>query len=263
MNTDQFYQWLQTREISEDFQSEMLNELSKKHPWSPHLQMLLLKHKQKQVDANFQNQLTKTAFIVPDRKILYHFLHESTITNQEQITQAEEVQFQQPAEIEDTIPSADEITTPQIPVSATEFISEQHESDTESKNNSSSENLLSIIKQRLEELNKEKTESSSDLSQKLENPNFETHLDTKMDRIDKFIAEEPKIHVDRNYVSTEDLSAKSTTDSMEIISETLARIYLSQKKNQKAIDIYNQLILKFPEKSSYFANQIEMIQNND
>jgi hypothetical protein len=51
-----------------------------------------------------------------------------------------------------------------------------------------------------------------------------------------------------------------------LMTETLAKVYLEQKKYQKAIQAYEILILKYPEKSSFFANRISDIkilqQNN-
>ena len=45
--------------------------------------------------------------------------------------------------------------------------------------------------------------------------------------------------------------------------ETLAGIYLEQGYSQEAIDIYSQLILRYPEKSVYFAALIDEINKKD
>ena len=44
------------------------------------------------------------------------------------------------------------------------------------------------------------------------------------------------------------------------MTETLARIYLEQKNYEKAIQSYKILSLKYPEKSSFFADQIKAVQ---
>jgi hypothetical protein len=44
------------------------------------------------------------------------------------------------------------------------------------------------------------------------------------------------------------------------MTETLAHVYLEQKKYQKAITAFTVLSLKYPEKSSFFANQIKAIK---
>jgi hypothetical protein len=44
------------------------------------------------------------------------------------------------------------------------------------------------------------------------------------------------------------------------MTETLAKIYLEQKKYSQAIQAYDILILKYPEKSVFFANRIEEIK---
>jgi len=45
-----------------------------------------------------------------------------------------------------------------------------------------------------------------------------------------------------------------------LMTETLARIYLEQKNYKKAIQSYNILSLKYPEKSGFFADQIKAIK---
>ena len=46
----------------------------------------------------------------------------------------------------------------------------------------------------------------------------------------------------------------------EYFTETLARIYIKQGRYQKALDIIQRLSSNFPEKNSYFADQIRFLE---
>jgi hypothetical protein len=80
--------------------------------------------------------------------------------------------------------------------------------------------------------------------------------------IDKFINTNPRIEPqkDKIYLPNEDISKPFTEESGGLVTETLAKIYVNQGYYSKAIDIYEKLSLKFPEKSSYFASQIEKVK---
>lgn len=84
--------------------------------------------------------------------------------------------------------------------------------------------------------------------------------------IETFIKNEPRISslqkADRNMPQTsQDLSQKSIILPSGVISENLAGIMIKQGKTDKAIEIYEKLILKYPQKKAYFAEKIEHLRN--
>ena len=85
---------------------------------------------------------------------------------------------------------------------------------------------------------------------------------TPSDLIDRFIMTSPRI--ERMTPAAEqpvkDLAEPSAEEQGTFITETLARIYVNQGYYFKAINIYEKLSLKYPEKSAYFASRIEKIK---
>jgi hypothetical protein len=57
------------------------------------------------------------------------------------------------------------------------------------------------------------------------------------------------------------VAVKSITEKEEVASETLAELLVGQGRNEKAIEMYNRLILLFPEKSGYFAAKINNLKS--
>ena len=80
------------------------------------------------------------------------------------------------------------------------------------------------------------------------------------DLIDSFISANPHIKPvgEVNDVETVVLDNTNVTDS--IFTESLAKIYIKQGQYDKAIRIFEKLNLKYPEKSSYFADQIRFLK---
>ena len=79
--------------------------------------------------------------------------------------------------------------------------------------------------------------------------------------IEKFISKKPKL----NIKSIEEPEIHEDNESTELIkeslvTETLAKLYVEQENYEKAIQTYKILILKFPEKNSYFASAIKKLK---
>lgn len=90
----------------------------------------------------------------------------------------------------------------------------------------------------------------------------------KAEIIDKFIETNPKISPIRQTAIVPAVSLDNDKEENSyLMTETLARVYLEQKKYTKAIQAYEILILKYPEKISFFADRISDIkilqQNNN
>lgn len=83
--------------------------------------------------------------------------------------------------------------------------------------------------------------------------------------IDSFISSNVgiiKADADSNEYSTADLSKESGQLSDKVISENFAKVLAQQGKIKQAIQMYEKLSLKYPEKSSYFASLIKKLNTN-
>lgn len=77
--------------------------------------------------------------------------------------------------------------------------------------------------------------------------------------LDAFLKSNPKI-VPSDEIQEIDIEAASSIEDESLITETIAQLYMNQKQFKKAITAYKALILKYPEKSSFFAIQIQEAQ---
>ncbi|PWL40361.1 hypothetical protein DKG77_05955 [Flagellimonas aquimarina] len=82
----------------------------------------------------------------------------------------------------------------------------------------------------------------------------------KFDLLDKFIENKPKITPNDNLKSKVNIKESTKMDKNELMTETLAKVYLEQKKYKKAIQAFKILSLKYPEKNGFFADQIRAVK---
>ena len=140
--------------------------------------------------------------------------------------------------------------------------------------NSGNRNLLFDIISQQEDLNISKATST----QKLKKDELHSFLDwisivqTKKivrskkqnpdEIINLFLENKPKIknNTKQRFFNASENARKSIKENNDIITETLAKVYAKQEHFEKAILAYQKLSLKYPQKSSYFAEQIKVIK---
>ncbi|RPA67925.1 hypothetical protein EF405_13310 [Cyclobacteriaceae bacterium YHN15] len=61
----------------------------------------------------------------------------------------------------------------------------------------------------------------------------------------------------------DDLSEKSTKLNPDLITEAYAKILVKQGKNNRAKEIYKKLMVKFPDKNTYFAELLKELEENN
>ncbi|MEZ2415807.1 hypothetical protein ACA086_12640 [Muriicola sp. E247] len=104
-------------------------------------------------------------------------------------------------------------------------------------------------------------EQKADIPENMEFPIAEeSEKKKKFDLIDRFLEENPKIIPQEQDSSKVDITESTKINSEELMTETLARVYLEQKKYKKALQAYKILSLKYPEKSSFFASRIKAVK---
>jgi hypothetical protein len=277
-----------------------VNELINIFPYFQSAYMLLLKGLQNTADVKFENQLRVSAMRIADREVLYYFLKKETKTevkpeitavvvavpDENDSTESHQTVIESAKNSEDLINEIErsivDEKTEEKNIDHSVMISTDagfDESDAavliiDEETGTVEEKITYMdpgfaVPEQTDLLELEPDESKvnespgnnlSDDKQVLKGTPSVKELQS--DLIEKFIIANPRIEPAREKSDkpVEDISRPFVEEGGGFVTETLARIYIKQGYFSKAIDIYEKLSLKFPEKSSYFATQIEKVR---
>jgi len=221
-----------------------MDALLKEFPYFQTAWLLYAKNLQLIDDVRLGSQVKAAALHTPDRAMLYRLLHEV----HEKKSEKYGCQFAKTSSIEKNIiiDSANKTDISQIIIS---------------------DGLLDFGFMRIEFAPESKFSASLPAEQSTVFESNTTEPDVKDSRIknklliDRFISDKPKIIPKETEIALNtDLPDIERGENEELISETLAQIYVKQGYFEKALRTYEKLSLKYPEKSIYFATQIKKIE---
>ena len=257
MNISDLTYLLNKPETINEKQTIALENVVLQFPYFQSARALHLKGLFNQESFRYNYELKKTAAYTTDRTILFEFITSDNFTaiQQEKIDEIQKSLLDIEVHHMEEVIVLSETTTPEEETNEIGPTSEEKLDIgkplpfTQSERHSFQEWLqltkFSPIEREIEEKN---TQNDPEKQKKL-------------DIIDKFIEANPKIAPVKETTKPPANISKSTEEPTHLMTETLAKVYLEQKKYTKAIQAYEILILKYPEKSSFFADRINEIKN--
>ena len=226
MNTERIISLIENPNLINKKDIAFLEDISIKHPSFSVSHILLAKGLLNTKSVRYNQKLKKSALYSLDRKQLFRLISQD-------VKKDEIVKENTPIEV---IKVEEEVI---ITKKEELKIGQPLEFD-ETEEYSFSEWLVLT---KVQKINREKSEEKTDL-------------------INDFIEKSPTIEVEKNkFFSPTETAKSSIIENEELVTETLARVYLEQEHFEKAIEAYKKLSLKYPKKSSFFADQINLIKD--
>lgn len=285
MTVKEFVEILKNPYVIGEEQAHELDHIVKEYPYFQAARVLQLKVLHSEGNYRYNKALKLAAAHVLDRSVLYEFIHSEAVVPDISALKQDLNEIKKAVQRQEAKENAEIVNVeylppepfaiPQVPKSifdedifSEKFIrqgdiesilvyKEEVDDVTPETERVQGKNVLGdrldSISEWLKSISEDKSMQSSEYK--------DDNVAKKFHLIDKFLETNPKIEPVKDYSSNVNLANEVKTDPRQLMTETLAQVYVNQKKYKQAIQAYEILILKNPEKSAYFASQIQEIKN--
>ncbi|MDA3892361.1 MAG: hypothetical protein PF517_11920 [Salinivirgaceae bacterium] len=262
MNKTLFYQYMHHPELLDERSLTEIENILEAYPYFQSARLLHIKNLCNQGSISYNRELKKTAVWITDRSQLFYLLDERVLLPVDDYSDRKKQNTE--TSIEDSALDFSALSE------VTEFASKREKTKAELQNDELSQLIMSGAAQSSTFFNvDDKVDLESFVKTfKKRKPDDDAKVDAIEEKsehrkklIDSFIFEQPKIAPVHSKKEEYDLSPPDDKNAdSDMITDTLAKIYINQGKYEKAILAYEKLSLKYPRKNIYFAGQIQQIK---
>lgn len=258
MDRERLLDIMRNPEILNDRDLPEITELLNHFPFFQSARMLYVKNLRNQGYANYPKCLRETAIYITNRTKLFFLLDERVILKDNEVS-AQKIIEDQIIDFQKLSDATDSVIGRKAKAKAEE---EKKKAATEAIRNmitsGGSGEYFGKVDDTLD-LNSFK----ETFGKKQQTPTKAERHASLLDGFTGFNIERPKVtDTPKANDDSVDLSLKSSTENADLMSETLAQIYVKTKAYEKAIAMYEKMCLKYPEKKPYFAERIKEIKAN-
>jgi len=279
MNTKTFtYLLANPQNISLENQRE-LSDVLEKYPYFQSARALQLKGLKNSNSFLYNDALKVTAAYTTDRNILFEYItsdyfiqneiseiiqqHDESVTEIEVVSEniSEQISIEIDNQIKAELKKAEAILNPNLFLPK-EIDPDNYRDEVESQTKLQTDKPLNFKKEDAHSFSEWLQLTAASPIVREEKASITSKKQKKFDLIDRFIQDRPKLvptKIPSEAIKAKNLASQYIQAPEANMTETLAKVYLQQKNYKKAIQAYKILILKNPEKSGFFADQIRAI----
>lgn len=265
---EQILQFLENPQLMNERTRDELKEILDEFPYFQTAHMLYVKNLHQLESYRFDIQLKRSAIAVTNRNRLHQYLFPKEQAVQESAAQLVEQNNNQKGIVQQEAKTSEKLTETFLELADETRTPPVKQSDLpveKPREKSSRFDLLDFdlgetAHYQLESADTSEAQELGEIAEAINKKETSENQENK-DLIDEFIQKTPqRIGKDSTSAKNINMAASSTTEQEEFMTETLARIYVNQGYYQKAIKAFQKLSLKYPEKSIYFARQIDDVK---
>ncbi|MDR1091023.1 MAG: hypothetical protein LBL79_08095 [Prevotella sp.] len=248
MDIQQFYQFIQKDAVANRQEAGSLRELIEKYPYFQAAIFAYLKSLYANSDDGYKNELERLSIAINDRRALFYYIFSEEYDGFFAQTGKKEINEDKTGILLNAFFESRDDETSELEYS----ISHSSLASTDYLSYAQSEEALKLTGYASGQEDQEETVNLKHQSiiDSFINKSEEGKIRIRIKEKDKYEAGEERNGEENEEELTEDV----------FFTETLAKIYIKQKKYEKAYKIIKHLSLNYPKKNIYFADQLSFLE---